>query len=1019
MYKVTYIAEDADYNRVEASRIILVTDGSYVPVGEYALFAEDFTIDSSEVNPQAASIIASANAQAWKIDTGNPVRVELEIVAIPSDYQKGCEAGDYTIIFRVAENPSLTKSVTATVKHYEYARITFEDPLVLEGDPDSTGFVSRAQLLEGVTAYNSLGENFASAIKLNPDAAGNEVMPQIPLNVAGDYEVIYSVSDNFGNVNVRHRVVTIEVKEEDPPLPPVTSIQIFARDKIEIDLDQAWDIAYLGPNSKAQFDRVLEEDLLNAYGVRTSKGEASATPIHTESITPAFDNPFDFYYGNSIYGYADSGRLRMIAEEFTFEGRDYVVTIQADEDPAQQRNAIITVLPWTTVEENIVANHFDIEKHPSALDIMNLPIAERDQWLIDKANVQGRLSASNAYGTAPVEVVSTNILADGKTGGMYEVTFRVVGSTDEGSQVTVEVFAWPPPSASLLVSSPIEIWIGDPAEKPAGALLPGEFSVLRGVMAYIQDTDVLLIVQPFVEGAVDETKAGIYPLKYSVTPFSAGGAEATRVVVVNDGNYTVGDEYILYAEDFEKQASEVNAAAEAILADAKAQAWKVDQAVAGGVSPANVVVSSVARSYQANCAGGDYSIGLCVAEDDTVQRNVVASVIGSGGGYSAVVYPPILATCSPDEPPVSVEEFVAQCSAEDPSGAFWIESVEVSFPGREDSPAELNVGLCKVVVEKTNAQGDRLVETHLLIVDDGRYTMDFVNGIIVGARDCVVPRSSYGVAELQVRNLSFVEAYDLLGNPLEVVQMELPVGSDGLPAVGDHVVNFIVEGKGGVVIAPITVHVVEAETVENGDRESQYAIAGSKFVVTPEKAQAMLDQGVDAFIEAAGVKVFPLVRSATAKAARLVSSGDFAAEEGVYLCVFAVEGLEDVLKIGVAGIVQDWIVVDPPGPGPDDEPGDGPGSGDGDREPTREMAQELILATDLEMVRELTLGPIQGLTLVRTLGPTQVQIRGLTREPTRVRIPGAITEDLEVQVDRVVPAALPQPSQLSSFIRHG
>jgi hypothetical protein len=194
----------------------------------------------------------------------------------------------------------------------------------------------------------------------------------------------------------------------------------------------------------------------------------------------------------------------------------------------------------------------------------------------------------------------------------------------------------------LSVTSPVEIWIGD-GTKPSGAITPADFDEksewLDGVSALsiAGGTDITSRVKindladpaSAAELGVDTAKKGTYTVKYSVTNSSGLSTVKYRVVVVNDGSFTVDhtDGYILRADSFIKKASEADAADSAILAASGAQAWKVNLDNAAGLTDAGVAVGSKDPAYAKDAKEGTYPITIQVAEKAAVSKAISAVVV--------------------------------------------------------------------------------------------------------------------------------------------------------------------------------------------------------------------------------------------------------------------------------------------------------------------------------------------------------------------------------------------------------
>ena len=196
-----------------------------------------------------------------------------------------------------------------------------------------------------------------------------------------------------------------------------------------------------------------------------------------------------------------------------------------------------------------------------------------------------------------------------------------------------------------------------------------------------------------------------------------------------------------------------------------------------------------------------------------------------------------------------------------------------------------NVGVYSISYEVTDSDGNKTTATRALIVDDGRYEVikdasinDENSGIIIGARDFIVKRSTMAGTEQEAKSLSYVEAFDIKGNALSITMKTVAPSTYG-PSAPDDVydITWYAETTDGnkSIQKVIKAYVVEADVIHPGEKSSQYAIAASHFRVNQVDAQAIIAKGQQGFLDAANVQVFPLVSTVSTKAPLLVDSANF------------------------------------------------------------------------------------------------------------------------------------------------
>ncbi|MFV0379770.1 MAG: immunoglobulin-like domain-containing protein [Anaerorhabdus sp.] len=147
-----------------------------------------------------------------------------------------------------------------------------------------------------------------------------------------------------------------------------------------------------------------------------------------------------------------------------------------------------------------------------------------------------------------------------------------------------------------------------------------DFNTLINVTATdTEDGDLTSNVK--VKGSVNTNSAGIYKLEYSVTDSNNKTATASRVVLVNDGTYVVGDSAIIMAKNFTINDKDVVVSDEAIK---KLASMKVFNKADGDDITAVTEVTVDSGSYEK--VAKKHTINFTVASDTKATIDVVATV---------------------------------------------------------------------------------------------------------------------------------------------------------------------------------------------------------------------------------------------------------------------------------------------------------------------------------------------------------------------------------------------------------
>ncbi|MFV0379391.1 MAG: leucine-rich repeat protein [Anaerorhabdus sp.] len=126
--------------------------------------------------------------------------------------------------------------------------------------------------------------------------------------------------------------------------------------------------------------------------------------------------------------------------------------------------------------------------------------------------------------------------------GEYDIAFTVTEDKKANTKVKATVTAGELPTLS--VPSFTEVEIDD------------SFDIMTGVTASdVEEGDLILTANPT---NVDTSAVGVTKVTYTVKDVDGNEVTATQVVLVNDGTFVVGKNYLLQANDFTKRVSEVD-----------------------------------------------------------------------------------------------------------------------------------------------------------------------------------------------------------------------------------------------------------------------------------------------------------------------------------------------------------------------------------------------------------------------------------------------------------------------------
>ena len=233
------------------------------------------------------------------------------------------------------------------------------------------------------------------------------------------------------------------------------------------------------------------------------------------------------------------------------------------------------------------------------------------------SSTQGIITSSRAkgYDKGTGQLVSQPIVVDDtrwlyyNVAGTYDIILSVSGDTLATISILATVRLGAPPTLT----------------GPAFTELAVDeiFNPLAGVTATDpEDGDITSRIT--VTGTVDIHTPGMYVLNYRVEDLDGNEATLSRVVLVNDSTFVVGDNYIIRAFDFTTPVSEVNISLAALMTAANTTVY---DKLTGQLAPRPIEIVDLGGFKQ---AAGVYTITFKVTEGDNLAERAIKATVVAG-----------------------------------------------------------------------------------------------------------------------------------------------------------------------------------------------------------------------------------------------------------------------------------------------------------------------------------------------------------------------------------------------------
>ncbi|MDR3037209.1 MAG: DUF5011 domain-containing protein, partial [Coriobacteriales bacterium] len=458
---------------------------------------------------------------------------------------------------------------------------------VASADLDASGNLTDAVIRRGVSATDV--EDDALGIPLTigytiKDATGNSVTA-IPGDVAGVYQVTYSVTDSDNNPVSESRAVLVN-----------DGRYIYDSDYVLEALSFIINKSAVTPGAATAQILGMSE----AHAWKADGSSASVALVSNGGYRDLVSAGIGYLCTVAVSGHT------------SLEKSIYAKVINdgdASNYPANQKAGDGNSVNGKRYA--LYAHNFRINVTEANALVGKLGTAAYGQELLVRAGVTSydRTLGNFGLGGTPAFVDDGGFsLAPNqplKQGDSFVLTYQVA----EDHAATVSVIAYVdnalPPAIHLPATR--MVWTGPAAQIPAGAVLPGSFDYLTtGPVHATDDIDTPQWItsqlkygrlttpgdySSFVEDVAPidfaNVTAGFYPVTYSVTDSDHNTTRITDWICVNDGSIIVDGDYAVQAYSFVATVDEINAAAntdDMIIDLSYAKAWLKTVAADGSVS---------------------------------------------------------------------------------------------------------------------------------------------------------------------------------------------------------------------------------------------------------------------------------------------------------------------------------------------------------------------------------------------------------------------------------------------------
>jgi hypothetical protein len=521
---LTSVTDQNTADARDTNRYVVAANNAEIRYSEVANYVGTSSTVIGRLMDKAEPVAYKMVANSATIDTGT-VRV------VANEIEAGAIKGDsFWVTFGYSGVDSVFVKVKFSVVEGNVPDIEFTTtPLVIEQThADTPQLLPDTVLDDGVVVSDveDLVTGYQTQLAIQPVNANNQPADAIDSNKIGVYRVRYIATDGDGNTTTKYRAVVIDDGRyiiADENNDSVNDIIIGARDFVVKQSDVVATQTAIASRSWAE--------AFDVEGVALTVSLMDTPPIPpTYTTGTASQGTYNFKWG--VTGHSTLKPIVgtvVVADVVDSDGKDSQYSIVASnfQRNVDDARAIVATGDAAFIE----AAHAQIYKLVADAPTKDVKIAD-----------YGGFVPSGAPSTWQTNAFNIVFTIDGISANLQKAP--IVGTVSNRT----------PP---VLEAPPLTVWVGDAADKPAGAIDPADYDIKYGVTASdVEDIELSVddVVAEYVDVAVpsviDKTSVGSYPATYSVTDSDNNTTPAERTILINDGRWETGEGRMLRANPF-------------------------------------------------------------------------------------------------------------------------------------------------------------------------------------------------------------------------------------------------------------------------------------------------------------------------------------------------------------------------------------------------------------------------------------------------------------------------------------
>ncbi|WP_423363973.1 immunoglobulin-like domain-containing protein [Mycoplasma sp. P36-A1] len=597
LYPLEYSYTDKDSNTVTVNRVVLVKDDSIIEGENFVLSAYSFNMNNSDTLPTNEEIIDKAKIKVYDKKTGNITDADLSI----NTNNLSMNNGTYGIEISLNKEATTKTTINMIVSNKQSPKLNVSRFLE----------INMGETLKDVYAQDQEDGD------IKADLAND-----IDINKPGIYNLVYKASDKDGNEVEANQIAVVKNNEINSGNNYIIKANDYTVDINDVNTDIDAIIKSANIQVFNKLDGTISKEKvginINDYAAIAGKYEVNAYVENDKTSQIKFNITVDPKNPPTIK-VAEYTEITIGSKFNPLEN----VQVDDQEDGSLNVNDVVVIGTVNTTIAGVYKLDYEVlDKDQNKGFATQVVVVKDDSIIIDNdeiyvvnnPNITTSIAKSSdkdilknidikVYNKNTAEVLSKEFVVDRTNLKEEEKTYSVDVSLKDNPKIktTVYVTIDQKKSPYLELDKFLQLNVNDKLPK----------------IKAIDNEDKEINAK--IDTTIDTTKVGVYPVIYSATDSDGNKVSANQVIVVKDNTISIGNEYIISANDFTILARDSDIENDMIIKNANIQVYNKQTGVVE-TTPLEINLKGF------NQKENKYEIEALVTKDKTTKISIIINI---------------------------------------------------------------------------------------------------------------------------------------------------------------------------------------------------------------------------------------------------------------------------------------------------------------------------------------------------------------------------------------------------------